>query len=452
MGMNLDETKKFLTELSKKNPTPNKKAFVDLRVTQYVENQEFLGQKVDSQEKSKVAKEAEIEFNKIQKDLQKIRQIISKDFDNSFFDYMEYLLLHKHLEKQGSKFYGYIRILEKTKSVDRCLDSISLDHIKQLKTDTRNLAHVENSVISSSEYGHGLSYLVIQNGSDDFARKRLIDKIDARIAELEKEEQQFDTKTKKRLMEIINKGKFIDATVELEKIFEDGTPIDQSFAECLNAYVNLGGPQGCESIQRELREITKRISKGDNGELYVDLHASTYRQLRNKIEQLQERFKDQNKTLDRDTTVYRGIDRDGLLKLLKSNSINISEEDFTLDNVSSKIKGKTFIDKAFMSTSESKEIAEEFATSYGKLFNDENLAKTDEKSASGAIFEIELKKGTSMIDINKELKTKQFEREKEILLPDNTKLKVYSTEKYKVKDYSGEKIRYLLWIKASIVQ
>ncbi len=451
MGMDLDEMKKFYRELSKKSSTLNRKSFISRIVDRYRANLENFGEKVSIEEETKIRKEAENEFDKIQKDLSKIRQIISKDFDNSFMSYMEYLLLHRHLEKQGSKFYAYIRILEKTKNVDKCLNSIGLDHIKKLKISDLEFIRIESDVESSHTYGYGLNWLSVQNNTGDLAVEQLIDKINARAAELEKEEKQFDAKTKKRLMEIINKGRFIDATVELEKVFEASKQIpEQSFLECINAYVNLGGPLGCESLQRELRDMTARISKENNGEIYVDLHADTYRQIRNIIKQIHEKFKDN--ALRSDITVYRGINREGFLKLLRANGINIKEEDFTLDNVSSKIKGKTFIDKAFMSTSKDKKIAEEFA----KMNSYEIEQKADEQDVLGAIFEIELKKGTQMIDINEDLQTKRFEREKEILLPNNTKLRVNSTENYEFEVYNYEtwndESRHLLWIKTSLVK
>ena len=358
------------------------------------------------------------------------------------------------MEKHGSNFYTYIHTLEKTKSVEKCLNSISLNHLEQLqdidKEDIEaaksNTNHTtEHNFVTSHKYMWGMLYLS-NAGSIKPTILNLHNKIKAKFEELSKEYKQFDDKTKKQLIQHIQKGKFIDATIELEKIFETTAPVPRrSLWDCLNSYVNLGGTLGCESIQRELREMATRISKEKTGEIHVDLHADTYRQLRNIIKQIQKKFKDKNSVLGRDTTVYRGISRDGLLTLLKQNGINIKKEDFTIDNVTSKIKGKVFTDKGFMSTSLDRGIAESFVNrSLKNVINEAN-----DQSVLGAIFEIELKKGTPIIDINKELNTTQFAQEKEILLPDRTKIKIESAIKYDFY-YYGE--RPGLCIKAHVIK
>ena len=370
-----------------------------------------------------VKNEEKDNIEKAKKELKEMREIVSKDFDNNTIKYLEYKTLYKILQGKGIKGHPYMSILEKSKSVEKCLNAINdcsfLDGISEdLSSDV-----VRNYSFSSLEVGDLIfnGFLKKQSNLDyeannyydssNFAADDLKWLINDRKLELISEIINIGGK---QVVEKLNRGKFIDATIELEKYIESSRSApDRSFVECLRQYVEEGGLLGCKSIQRELRDMTQKISKFEtNGEIIVNLDSETYRQLMDIIKNIQEKLK--SETIKEDTKVYRGITIDGFIKMLKLGGINLSKNDCSnLGKIERDLKGKTFFkDEGFMSTSIDRDVALGFVK-----------AGDYEDDVLGTVFEINLKKGTHAINVNEMLPNNMFRGEKEILLPTNTKLK-----------------------------
>ena len=362
------------------------------------------------------------------------------------------------------EFHRYIYTLESTKSVDKCLRSIvSLGDIQQLRCmigpfETTNLPN---------EHYLGLTYLnttnyflkragLVDYAVSDFALNKLSNKIKARFAELSGEQKDLGESTLKRITKNSQKGKFIDAVDELEKVLESSKPIpERCFSECLDCYVSLEGLFGAQEIQNKLRGESRMISKRSGGELAVNLHADIYRQQADIISKINQKF--QSSKLQEDTRLYKGINQKGFLKLLNSGGVKINLQDFNVSSIFRLIDPERcgrkiiFEEKGFLSTSKKVDIAKEFATRGGcvaaNAFGSENVW--------GAIVEFEAKKGMPAIDVNKELENGQFSREEEIILPRNTKFQVESVKLLKQRSYDNKREdsgRNLIFIKANIVE
>lgn len=393
------------------------------------------------------------------KSLKELKNAISKDFDNDTIKYAQYNALRYALEKQGNKSYPYIRILKKSKNIDKCINSIyDLSIIEGLLPWMNDIRVVYYSGTAWVEALGSTNHDFLKKNSktysgdfdtNNFAVAGLKEKLEKRRDELISEEKNIG---KKQIVEKLNKGKFIDATVELEKYLESSKSApDRSLLDCLSQYVNAGGMLGCESIQRDLRNMTDMISKIEtNGEILVNFDAETYRQLQDIIGKIKKIF--ENETLKEDKVVYRGTTRNGLKKMLDVVGVKLSREDF---NDPEKIKniliGKVFEDKAFQSTSIDKKVARKFAEGHA----DESTSLGNdavEGDVRGIIFNnIKLKKGTHAIDINEVLNTLQYASEKEILLPAGTKLKITDFEKSEEYTLDGKK-EYILIANAEIVE
>jgi hypothetical protein len=104
-------------------------------------------------------------------------------------------------------------------------------------------------------------------------------------------------------------------------------------------------------------------------------------------------------TLDQDTVVYRG---------LTSSSIAHS---------ASKLKGSVIEDPAFISTSKSLSVANQFAQS-----------SSLQREQMPILMEIRLPKGTHALDLAKKVPSPMSDREQEVLMPRRTRLKVLDSK------------------------
>ena len=368
-------------------------------------------------------------------DLSRIRKIISEDFENSTVEYVGYEIFKGVLEDAGPEYYPYVDILSKTKSIDKCLNLINnIEHIQYIQEKCSNkhnyaINKFEELLVSSP----GLYVLddynfLVKEGPRKYGLGRMaVDKLSNKI---NKYAQMFSEYDQGQIVKNLNKGKFIDATIALERALESYKPIPvRTVKECLNAYVNLGGPLGCEAIQNQLRGISKMISKNQTtGFLTVNFEPEAYRQLKDAVKQLSKSF--ESYPIDEQITTYRGINREGLLSLLRANGVKISDEDVNVETLSNIFKNISIKDDGFISTSKSEKIAHEFAK------RNENWIPNDKKIA-GAIFEVDLPSGTRAIDINKTLSTKKFEREEEILLQNGTEFKIKEVTPLELDGYKG---------------
>ena len=376
----------------------------------------------------------------ISNDLSKIRKIISKDFENNTVEYVGYEILKGVLEDAGPEYYPYVNTLLKTKSIDKCLNSISnFEHIQYIQNNCSNqrrgCAIMNFSSLLRSLPGlyvlNNYNFLEEKGGSSYDLGQMAIDMLNSIIS---KRDQMLSEYGQDQIIKNLNKGKFVDATIALERALESYKPIPvKTVKECLDAYVNLGGPFGCEAIQNEVRGISKMISKNQTtGELTVNLEPETYRQLKSTIKQLSELF--ESYSIDEQITTYRGINKKGLLSLLEANDVKISDGDVSVETLSNILKNISIKDNGFISTSKNEKIAYEFARrNETEMQNDKEIA--------GAIFEIELPSGTRAIDINKILSTEKYEREQEVLLQNGTEFKIKEVTPSKLDGYQGTFLR-----------